>query len=108
MSLNPVYHPVHSISTCGWWLQIEYKKRETERQLEQKLKSYAHKVEMEEKEAWQELECTPPYGPAADVLWGGLASMPDVTVDMTMPRADYLETLMPRKSCSSVCACGWI
>jgi hypothetical protein len=89
--------------------QVQVKRRETERQAEMRLNSYAYLAEVEQEEAWVDLDAHGPGSALADGVWATLHSAPDSAVPMTLGRDAYLAELLPGarpgrcRSCATNC-----
>lgn len=69
-------------------------RRETERQAEQRLSSFAHLSQREAEEKWQTLDYASPDSEVASHIWEGLMKPPKQEVSLaSMPRSAYLSTL---------------
>ena len=77
-------------------LQVQVQRRETERQAEQRLTSYAYISQQEADEKWKQLKCSSAESEVAAKVWDKLttpsehAAAPD-----NLSRSAYLATLIP-------------
>jgi len=81
----------------SWYcsLQVEVKRRETERQQESRLNSYAYLTEREQQEPWRELHAIPPR---ADIVNSMLYKAMDEAVPMELSQQDYSCAILPGKN----------
>ena len=79
-------------------LQVQVQRRETERQAEQRVNSYAYIARQEAEEKWKQLNCASADSSVASSLWDKLMTPPAVGVSVaSMPRASYLSALTAGK-----------
>lgn len=76
-------------------MQVQVKRRETERQQEMRVSSYAYLAEREQEEAWQDLDAHAPSSALAEGVWSALHSASESEVPMGMDREAYLGVLLP-------------
>ena len=82
---------------CGWecleCVQVQVQKRETERQIQNKLNSHAYISKLEAEEEWIDVQLAGIH--LADTFWDRLSRGPDTEVAMSLNRKDYLTSLLP-------------
>ena len=77
-------------------LQVQVQRSETERQVEQRVNSYAHISQQEADEKWKQLSCASADSHLATTLWNKLLDLPSEDVKLSnMARSDYLSALTP-------------
>lgn len=91
------------LQTCAVWqhacglacaLQVQVQRRETERQAEQRLASFAHISQTEADEKWRMLEYAASDSEVASGVWEKLMKPPQqAAFPASMPCATYLSTL---------------
>lgn len=91
-------------------MQVQVQRRETERQAEQRVNSYAYIARQEADEKWKQLNCASADSSVAGSLWDRLMTPPAETATLaSMPRASYLSALTSGKhqmlTCIAVCCC---
>ena len=76
--------------------QVQVQRRETERQAEQRVNSYAYISQKESDEKWRQLRCSSAESEVAVKVWDKLTTPPeqDAAPD-TMSRSSYLATILP-------------
>lgn len=82
--------------------QVQVKRRETERQQEQRVSSYAYLAEKEQEEPWQGLDAHSPGSALAVGVWSALHNTSEAEVPMGLDREAYLGILLP--GCSLTCS----
>ena len=78
-------------------MQVEVKRRETERQQQFRLKSYAYISKQEADEKWTPITMNPADSNSAAVLWDKLASGPETQLPLDLSREEYLSACLPCK-----------
>lgn len=79
-------------------MQVQVQRRETERQAEQRVNSYAYIARQEADEKWKQLNCASADSSVASSLWDKLMTPPAAGVSVaSMPRASYLSALTAGK-----------
>ena len=74
--------------------QVQVQRRETERQAEQRLASFAHISQTEADEKWKMLDYASPDSEVASGVWENLMKPPQQAASLaSMPCAEYLSTL---------------
>ena len=73
-------------------LQVHVQRRETERQQESRLNSYAFLTEREQQEPWRELHAIPPRPNIVDAM---LYAAVDAAVPMSLSQQDYSCAILP-------------
>ena len=73
------------------------KRRETERQQQWRLKSYAYISKQEADEKWTPITMNPADSNSAAVLWDRLASGPETQLPLDLSREEYLSACLPCK-----------
>ncbi len=91
-------------------MQVQVQRRETERQAEQRVNSYAYIARQEADEKWKQLNCASADSSVAGSLWDRLMTPPAETASLaSMPRASYLSALTSGRDqnliCTAVCRC---
>ncbi len=91
-------------------MQVQVQRRETERQAEQRVNSYAYIARQEADEKWKQLNCASADSSVAGSLWDRLMTPPAETASLaSMPRASYLSALTSGRDqnfiCIAVCRC---
>ncbi|KAK9820135.1 hypothetical protein WJX72_006476 [[Myrmecia] bisecta] len=76
-------------------LTVQVKRRETERQAEARLNSYAYISQRAEEERWTELQSWPANSGSADGMWEQLMTPTEQVLDASLSRTDYLTALVP-------------
>ena len=80
-------------------LQVQVQRRETERQAEQRLASFAHISQTEAEEKWRTLNYASPESEVASGIWEKLMKPTQQDAPLaSMPCADYLSTLAAGKA----------
>ncbi len=82
----------HGLCPCT---QVQVKRRETERQVEMRVNSYAYLQGIEADEPWLELDAHAPDSGAAQSVWSALHRTFDADVPMSLSREAYLDALLP-------------
>lgn len=76
------------------FVTVQVQRRETERQAEQRVNSYAYIARQEADEKWKQLNCASADSSVAGSLWDRLMTPPAETASLaSMPRASYLSAL---------------
>lgn len=78
--------------------QVQVKRRETERQVEMRMSSYAYLQSIEAEEPWVKLAAHAPDSVPADNVWAALKLNVDADIPMTLGRQAYLDALLPGQS----------
>ena len=73
-------------------VQVQVKRRETERQQESRLNSYAYLAEQERQEPWRELQAIPPRTSIVDTM---LYKAVEEDVPMELSQQDYSCAILP-------------
>ncbi|GFH22142.1 uncharacterized protein HaLaN_19560 [Haematococcus lacustris] len=77
-------------------VELQVQKRETERQQQQRLNSYAHISKQEEDEAWKTLKLHMPDSRPAEKVWGALMTPAESKpAHPHLPRPAYLKAILP-------------
>lgn len=76
-------------------VEVKVTKRETERQQQARLNSYAYIAQKEEEEPWAELSLHDGESAQSQALWDSLLSNKGVAVEVDMDRAEYLRSIAP-------------
>lgn len=76
-------------------VQVQVKRRETERQVEMRMNSYAYLQGIEADEPWVDLDAHAPDSGAAESVWSALHRTLEADVPMTLSREAYLDALLP-------------
>lgn len=88
---------IRSTQYCS--LQVQVQRRETERQAEQRLASFAHISQTEAEEKWKTLNYASPDSEVASGIWDRLMKPMQQEVSLaSMPCAAYLATLTAGKA----------
>ena len=90
----------HERSYC---VQVQVKRRETERQQESRLNSYAYLAEQERQEPWCALQAIPPQAKLVDTM---LYKAVEETVPMELSRQDYSCAILPGVAQPACTACA--
>lgn len=75
------------------FVTVQVQRRETERQAEQRVNSYAYIARQEAEEKWKSLSCASADSHMASSLWNKLMTPPEGAKLPTMPRDSYLSIL---------------
>lgn len=75
--------------------QVNVQKRETERQVENRTKSYAYMKETEGKEEWKKLKHHTPQSAEATVVWQALQQPVQQPLEFSLGPQKYLRLLTP-------------
>lgn len=78
------------------YMQVQVQRRETERQIQNKLNSHAYISKLEAEEKWIDVDLSGVQ--AADSFWQKMSCGPQKEVDMSLSRKAYLSSLMPREN----------
>ena len=85
-------------------MQVQVQRRETERQAEQRVNSYAYIARQEADEKWKQLNCASADSSVAGSLWDRLMTPPAETASLaSMPRASYLSALTSGRDQNLIC-----
>ena len=77
----------------SYWSQVQVQRRETERQIQNKLNSHAYISRMEAEEEWVDVDVAD--SSVADRFWERLSDGPSDTIPMSLSRSDYLTAILP-------------
>ncbi len=94
--------PAAIFSKISRLLQVQVKRKETEKQQENRLRSYGYLKEVEEKEAWRELKLHSAASTAAHNLRAKLLHPQDRCLPMDLPPDAYLASLVPGRCDSAM------
>jgi DNA-directed RNA polymerase-3 subunit RPC5 len=90
-------------------LQVQVRRRETERQAEARLASHAYLRQQDEEEPWRALAPCGPDSPRAAAVLARMRAAPPGRAGEALSRADYLASLLPpRPSSTAVPAAGGV
>ena len=70
-------------------------RRETDRQVEARQRSFAYQQQLEDAEPWAHMRSCPEASPECDMLWGKLMAPASRDLDMSLSRLQYLAALVP-------------
>lgn len=77
-------------------LQVQVQRRETERQTEQRINSYAFLSQQESDEKWRQLRCSATDSEVAAKVWDKLTTPTEQdAATENMSRTSYLATILP-------------
>jgi RPC5 protein len=74
---------------------VNVKRRETDIQVERRMKSYAFIAQQEEAEEWVRLQHHSADSAAADRVWQELLVPTEDALDVSLPRGEYLAAFLP-------------
>lgn len=76
-------------------MQVSVQRRETDRQLEARQRSFAYQQRMEDAEPWVSMRSCGEASVESNGLWNQVMAPSGRDLDMSLSRQQYLETLVP-------------
>ena len=100
-----IYCAILACSVCVA-AQVQVQRRETERQTEQRLNSYAFLSQQESDEKWKQLKCSAAESEVAAKVWDKLTTPAEQdAVSENLSRPHYLATIIPSQFSSPLLGC---